>query len=419
MNVLQVTIARSFPPQSGGDHRIHGIAKGLSAAGCNVQRIAHLGKLSEMYLDDDRGTRPQYCSISRWEAETDSNVQYQIYDYYHPIHDFFKTGNIIGIPPIGWHIKYRYHTPSKIKRLIQWSDVVLCERPFINFRRFKSDDNIIVYSSHNVESDFYETTDNKGEKSGIYSRIRSHIAGYIESEALDNADAVLATSTADADHFETTVPGKPTAVAPNAVNKRAIRDAYEKDNPEFLEQVGVPTDAVIGLFIGSDTPPNRAAVRRLYDIACEVEESGLKPFRILVAGTVGTIIPECETRLTKLGYVDDLEDVYDAADICLNPINEGSGSNIKLLDYLARGMPTVSTQFGVRGTEVANKKHALLTDIDGFSDAICQLHCQSKLAESISSGGMALVSENNTWETVGTDVYSLLTEWEQINVGTR
>ena len=54
------------------------------------------------------------------------------------------------------------------------------------------------------------------------------------------------------------------------------------------------------------------------------------------------------------GPVDDILPCFRAADVAINPMQEGSGVNLKVLEYLATGLPTVTTPFGIRGLAVAD-----------------------------------------------------------------
>ena len=51
-----------------------------------------------------------------------------------------------------------------------------------------------------------------------------------------------------------------------------------------------------------------------------------------------------------------------AADVALNPVLHGSGTNLKVIEYLASGVPVVSTAFGVRGLDVGNGRHLLVAE---------------------------------------------------------
>ena len=60
------------------------------------------------------------------------------------------------------------------------------------------------------------------------------------------------------------------------------------------------------------------------------------------------IIPE---NVALLGLVSEEEKarIFSAVDIALNPMLSGSGTNLKMFDYMAAGIPVVTTAFGARG----------------------------------------------------------------------
>lgn len=65
-------------------------------------------------------------------------------------------------------------------------------------------------------------------------------------------------------------------------------------------------------------------------------------------------------RLT--GFVADLDSVYRDSRISVAPLLFGSGMKVKVLDAMARGIPTVTTQVGAEGIDIQNGKHLLVED---------------------------------------------------------
>jgi glycosyltransferase involved in cell wall biosynthesis len=54
------------------------------------------------------------------------------------------------------------------------------------------------------------------------------------------------------------------------------------------------------------------------------------------------------------------------SDIALNPVLGGSGSNLKLLEYIAYGIPVITTPHGNRGYGFKDEVHLLLAEISEF-----------------------------------------------------
>jgi glycosyltransferase involved in cell wall biosynthesis len=51
------------------------------------------------------------------------------------------------------------------------------------------------------------------------------------------------------------------------------------------------------------------------------------------------------------------QDLLSIADLALNPVTSGSGTNLKMLEYFGSGIPVVSSEFGARGLGVAAGEH--------------------------------------------------------------
>ncbi len=123
------------------------------------------------------------------------------------------------------------------------------------------------------------------------------------------------------------------------------------------------------LFMGSGHKPNVDAVRAILRFAPDCAD-----FRFLIMGSacgpfVGQLLPP---NVGMMGEVD--EDTKDATlavvDCALNPMSSGSGTNVKMLDYFAAGVPVISTGHGARGLAVSDGVHLCLSEIDGFPAAL-------------------------------------------------
>jgi hypothetical protein len=56
--------------------------------------------------------------------------------------------------------------------------------------------------------------------------------------------------------------------------------------------------------------------------------------------------------LIVTGRVPEVLPYFAAGDAGINLVTRGSGSNVKLFEYLAARLPVISTVFGARGTEL-------------------------------------------------------------------
>ena len=100
------------------------------------------------------------------------------------------------------------------------------------------------------------------------------------------------------------------------------------------------------LFVGGDAAHNRDAVRFLTaDLLPSLPASA----RLLIVGKAGAAAPSGHPQIRSLGFVEDLSMCFSAADVAVNPVGFGSGTNVKLAEYVAAGLPAISTPIGLRG----------------------------------------------------------------------
>lgn len=112
--------------------------------------------------------------------------------------------------------------------------------------------------------------------------------------------------------------------------------------------LGLGEAETVALFVGSDMPHNREAARVL--VRRVLPALAGRGLRLVVAGSVSRALAgERDVALRVAGEVDDLEPWLHAADVGINPVASGGGSNVKLPTYLAAGLAVVTTAYGLRG----------------------------------------------------------------------
>jgi hypothetical protein len=90
---------------------------------------------------------------------------------------------------------------------------------------------------------------------------------------------------------------------------------------------------------------------------------------VLALGSVAAG-PSREGALITTGRVPAVTPYFAAADAGLNPVVRGSGSNVKVFEYLAARLPVISTPFGMRGTELRSPDDYLAYEGASLVDAI-------------------------------------------------
>lgn len=163
-------------------------------------------------------------------------------------------------------------------------------------------------------------------------------------------------------------------VSPFGINLDQIP---EKNNTAKLNwtRKGIiePGDTLL-YFVGSyDYQPNEQAVKDiLHNVLPRLMETKL-PFRIFIVGkglseALRKEIEGTGGKVVYVGFVEDIRDILDAADVMLNPMSLGGGIKTKAVEALGNNIRVVSTEDGSKGLrrEVCGKM--LLVSEDGDWD---------------------------------------------------
>lgn len=128
----------------------------------------------------------------------------------------------------------------------------------------------------------------------------------------------------------------------------------------------------IAIFIGGGHKPNMEACDMILQIAPFCKDT-----KFIFAGNVCNELSKMKrpenTALLGLITEETRRFLFSVADVALNPMYSGSGSNIKMFDYMAMGIPIISTKFGARGISdistfhLADTAEELITTINNFS----------------------------------------------------
>jgi glycosyltransferase involved in cell wall biosynthesis len=106
-----------------------------------------------------------------------------------------------------------------------------------------------------------------------------------------------------------------------------------------------------------------------------------------LVGHCGLVRPSA-SGVEWCGWVDDLDTAMFGARLAVIPIRYGSGTAIKALDALSRGVPIVATACGVRGLDLLDGEDALIADTStGFADACLRLLGDADAAGCIGRAG--------------------------------
>lgn len=156
------------------------------------------------------------------------------------------------------------------------------------------------------------------------------------------------------------------------------------------------SDAV---FIGSGNIANVDAVNYFLDEIMPRVKNVLPSFRLALAGNICQRVPDTPD-VVKLGIVDSIFDAFARAQVAVNPMRQGTGMNIKLLEAMAAGIPTVTTGIGARGLGERYREGGVEVpdgDPEAFAREVVRL-CSSE-EERRATGGAAFAAAQD-WNDV-------------------
>ncbi len=108
-----------------------------------------------------------------------------------------------------------------------------------------------------------------------------------------------------------------------------------------------------------------------------------------------------DNSVVLLGFVEDVRPYIYDADVCIAPLQAGSGTRLKILEYMASGKPVVSTSIGSEGINVINNKNILIADDwRTFAHKIVELLTNKQLSQYIGSNARALAEAEYDWKII-------------------
>jgi glycosyltransferase involved in cell wall biosynthesis len=334
--ILALSHFNPYPPRSGGAIRVYNFLLQLSKF--DTTRL--------LYVFSNGGWRPQvpeHVSYGNNFLGTGFRTS--------PILDLTMkvspgTENVFRMSSVGYPPLFR----NTVDRFGKGVRLLVLDHPYAytavrEFVRAKYAGKII-YDAHNIEYD-YQVQNSKYFRMPGISRVLRKSMFHLEQEVCDSSEVILVVSTEDKARMSGLyrVPDGKVHVLPNGVDTDRISPSSIEERLKSKARLGLAKHPVV-VFMGSTVKPNLEAVEFIEDLAAQMEGCVF-----LIVGKAGLYIKKGRQNVLALGVVSE-ETKYmalAAADVAVNPVRFGTGSNVKMLEYMAAGLPVVSTPVGARG----------------------------------------------------------------------
>lgn len=282
------------------------------------------------------------------------------------------------------------------------ADVVIACHPYVYPAIRQVWDGPVVYESLNVEADL---------KAAIFGHTPDMVGqvASIEAACAQEAALVLCCSTEDAVRMQALYRlHRLPSVVPNGVDAAS----YPTLAPTEIQSLkSVSAGRPLALFVASLHGPNIDALRDLMPIAEACPD--------ILFGVVGSVcnapdLPPPPANMILAGRVSDAElrTWLAAADVGLNPMSSGSGTNLKMLEYAAAGLPTISTPFGGRGGILEAGTHYIAAELQDFAAALKALIARRDDAESMEMIRLARerAATEGDWSSIAQRMWSAIAD---------
>ena len=352
--ILIISASEIVPTISGGTVHTAGVSKSLLRQGYEV-RIYCLAGRKESY------SKPKTDSHRQLEIEPGLTQEIHLGLLFGLLQTVSRR---LGMPRIWqfWLMRMGW-VPKQLKQAAAWADAIICDMPHTPPLRGDWGNKPWYLMSHDL-------TWRQLEQSEFKVRLWTGWMRRVEASAPQRYSDIIAVTTEDQSFFrdhdqagKCLLPIIGSSVDPENYN------AGEDVRAETRAQLNVADDERLILFSGSFFGPNIVPLANILEY-CAAKESWLAEQRLRVL-ILGSIEPEAYTRgqVIATGRVPSITPYFAAADAGFNPVLSGSGANVKLFEYLAARLPVISTEFGVRGSELVAEKDFIVCDTREFTPA--------------------------------------------------
>lgn len=228
----------------------------------------------------------------------------------------------------------------------------------------------VYYDSHNTEWQLKHALYTKS----FLSRYLIHRVRRAEMAACQRSAATFCVSDENRHHLMSLVPGLNgrSHVCPNGVDCSQVNVLSSEERRRLRRRVGFGREFV-AIFLGSGHPPNAEAARLIIE---EISPDHPRVLFLLVGSVSGWFWNRyLPGNVMLMGMVSTpVKDfLLETADFALNPMLTGSGTSLKLFDYLASGLPVLSTAIGARGLDEEARQCLVMLEREQFSKGLREL----------------------------------------------
>jgi len=356
-NIVVVSGNRIAPAATGGQVRSIGVARALARIGHSVHIFSTAGRREDYRRATvGRGMTLEITIEPRLKESTHLGLTFGAMQ---------ALARRLDYPRV-WqhHMLSRGLVPQRLKQALQEADIVLSDLPYCPPIPGPWRTKPWYLISHNLEHKLLEQGSPRQRRFANWMRGVEQAAPQTYTDIFSCAEEDRAFFEAHGTRSQLKLPMVRCGVDPSLYSFSA------ELRPQTRAQLGLTDADWVLAFSGSGFTPNVEAFGEIKEF-CRAEAEFLARNRVYFL-VVGSVSPQAyrDGALIVTGRVPEVLPYFAASDAGLNLVTRGSGSNVKLFEYLAARLPVISTVFGARGTELTPLTDYLPCSRDDLKEVI-------------------------------------------------
>lgn len=345
--VLILSGLQVYPVESGGQLRTGSLADHLAAAGFSVSLFSLVGRKSDYLAGLPSATTVVHSGVIEHVHRGRVSAFIQLV--------FYR----LRLPPVWIYFALAFWRPRILGELLKESDHVIADFPYLASAARRGPAPFYL-STHNVEARLWP------------DRWVRHLVNWVERRAAKAAQGVICCSAADQDYFASLVGKDQTLVVANGIRDDRFHGT-SGHRVSMRQELGYAESDRVLLFTASAFGPNVEALRDFVVPFAAKHQDLLARLHchILVVGSVSKTRRQ-EPRLTITGPVAQVEPYFAAADVAFNAVLRGSGTNIKMAEAMAAGLPILTSAAGLRGYDLVAGEDCLVFTEETLPDVLAK-----------------------------------------------
>jgi sugar transferase (PEP-CTERM/EpsH1 system associated) len=158
------------------------------------------------------------------------------------------------------------------------------------------------------------------------------------------------------------------------------------------------------LFTGNmDYAPNIDAVIYFTSEILPIVRNSYPQVKFIIAGQrpVKKVLALANEYVEVTGFIKSLSEVYNQASVVVAPLRFGAGTQNKVLEGMAMGVPVVCSEIGFKGLGITSGEGAIVqTDAPAFANTVIELLRSAEKREAIGKRGVEVIHARFDWDAI-------------------